>query len=76
MPTEAVTAKAAVERALARKPEGLKVSEIVEKVMATNGIGLKGKTPAATIAALLSTAAKKDDGFVYKVGPGRYALRG
>ncbi len=69
-----VSAKQAIVKVLKREsPLATKV--IVERVLATRGVKLKGATPAATIAAILSTENKKADGLFVRTDPGMYALR-
>jgi HB1, ASXL, restriction endonuclease HTH domain len=48
----------------------IEVSKVVKKVLATEGVELKGKTPEATVSAMIYTEAKKEDGAIRKVGRG------
>lgn len=70
-----VSAKDAIGRVLKKADGPMKTKDIVEAVLATKGIALNGATPAATIAAILSTENKKSDGLVVRTEPGTYALR-
>jgi hypothetical protein len=70
-----VSAKDAISRVLKKAGEPLKTKDIVERVLATKGVALNGATPAATIAAILSTENKKPDGLVERTEPGTYKLR-
>jgi len=70
-----VSAKAAAVECLRGKRNGLKTSAIIEAVLATDGVVLKGKTPGATISAILAVEAAKEDGLVERVAPGTFRLR-
>ena len=70
-----VTGKAAMAAVLRRAGEPLKTAEIVKRTLAMKGVELKGKTPAATLAAILATENKKPDGLFVRIAPGTYALR-
>jgi hypothetical protein len=74
-PTTRKTAKAAAAEVLRRAGEPLKTAEIVERVLKMRGVKLGGKTPAATIAAILATENKKPDGLFVRTAPGIYTLR-
>jgi hypothetical protein len=52
----------------------LKTSDIVTRVLAHPGVRLEGKTPAATIAAMLAVSEKKGGPF-RRTAPGTYTLR-
>jgi hypothetical protein len=52
------------------------VKTVVAKVLATPGIELNGKTPEATISAMIYTEAKKEDGAIRKAGRGLVEARG
>lgn len=70
-----LSAKQAIVKILKREGAPLATKTIVERVLATRGVSLKGATPAATIAAILSTENKKADGLFVRTDPGMYALR-
>jgi hypothetical protein len=70
-----VSAKDATTAVLKAAEGPMSVAEIAEKVLATDGVRLAGKTPAATIAAILSVENKKADGLFVRVEKGKYALR-
>lgn len=70
-----VSAKDATTAVLKAAEGPLSVAEIAEKVLATDGVKLDGKTPAATIAAILSVENKKPEGLFVRVEKGKYALR-
>jgi hypothetical protein len=65
---------AAVE-ALRRAAGPLKSAEIARRVLGLGGVRLAGKTPAATIAAMLAVENKKRDGLFVRRAPGTYTLR-
>lgn len=68
-----VTAKEAARKVLAKADGPLNVKVIAEKVVATKGVTLAGKTPEATIAAMLHVEAKKGNIF-QKAGKGLFTL--
>jgi hypothetical protein len=70
-----VSAKAAAVETLRGQRKGLHSSEIIEKVLATKGVKLAGKTPGATINAILAVEAAKEDGVFERVEPGVFRLR-
>ena len=70
-----LSAKAAVVAELRKAGEPLKTAEIVDRVLKVPEVKLAGKTPAATIAAILATENKKADGLVVRTAPGTYTLR-
>jgi hypothetical protein len=70
-----VSAKDAAVRVLKREGGPLKATVIAERVLATKGVKLAGKTPAATIAAMLSVENGKEDGLFVRTEPGTYTLR-
>lgn len=72
---ERVSAKDAVHDVLKVAGKPLATPEIVTAVLATEGVALKGKTPAATIAAVLSVENGKADGLFVRVEKGTYDLR-
>jgi hypothetical protein len=49
--------------------------DIIEKVLAHPHVELTGKTPRSTIAAILSTESRKEDGMFVKVDRATYAIR-
>ena len=69
------TARQAAVEALTQAGEPLKTAEIVERVLKTPGVKLAGKTPAATIAAILAIENAKPDGLFVRTAPGTYTLR-
>ena len=74
-PNRATTARQAAVEVLRRAGEPLKSAEIARRVLEMKGVRLAGKTPAATVAALLAVENKKADGLFVRVAPGLYALR-
>jgi hypothetical protein len=70
-----VSAKAAAVAAFKGKRNGLHSSEIIEAVLATPDVKLGGKTPGATISAILAVEAAKPDGMFERVAPGTFKLR-
>lgn len=70
-----VSAKDAVRDVLQKAGKPLPTAEIVSGVLATEGVVLKGKTPAATIAAILSVENGKEAGMFVRVEKGTYDLR-
>lgn len=73
--TKSKTAKQAAVEALREAGEPLKLKELVERVLAAPGVELKGKTPGATIAAILATENTRADGLFERTAPGTYRLR-
>jgi hypothetical protein len=69
------TARQAAVEVLGRAGEPLKSAEIARRVLEVEGVRLAGKTPAATIAAMLAVENKKPDGLFVRVAPGTYTLR-
>jgi len=72
---KAKTAKQAAVEVLQRAGEPLKSDEITRRVLQVKGVRLVGKTPAASVAALLAVENKKPDGLFVRVAPGTYTLR-
>jgi HB1, ASXL, restriction endonuclease HTH domain len=72
---EKITAKAAAVEVLRRAGEPLQANEIGKRVLKVKGVQLGGKTPLATVAAILATENKKPDGLFVRTAPGMYALR-
>ena len=72
---KAITARQAAVEVLQRAGEPLKSDEITRRVLAVKGVRLAGKTPAASVAAMLAVENKKSDGLFVRVVPGTYALR-
>ena len=60
---------------LRRAGEPLKSAEIARRVLDLKDVRLAGKTPAATVAAMLAVENKKPDGLFVRTAPGTYALR-
>ena len=69
------TAKQAAVEVLKGAGEPLKADEIGRRVLQVQGVELKGKTPLATMAAILAVENKKPDGLFERVAPGTYRLR-
>lgn len=65
-----VSAHQAMQRVMHRTKRDLSHQEIVDRVLSTPGVELKGLTPRATISATLSRATK--NGEVERVGRGLY----
>lgn len=74
MARKKMSARAAVIDVLEKEGKPLHVSEIAKRVLAGYTTGLKGKTPEASIAAMLHTSATKGVDFK-KTKPGTFALR-
>jgi len=55
--------------------EPLKSAEIARRVLEANEVRLAGKTPAATVAAMLAVESKKRSGLFMRTAPGTYMLR-
>lgn len=72
---EKITAKAAAVEVLRRAGEPLQANEIGKRVLRVKGVQLGGKTPHATVAAILATENKKPDGLFVRTAPGTYGLR-
>ena len=70
-----MTAKQAAVEVLRSADEPLKSAEIARRVLEAEGVRLAGKTPAATVAAMLAVENKKPDGLFVRTAPGTYALR-
>ena len=64
-----------MDRPLSEAGEPLKAGEIGRRVLEVEGVKLAGKTPLATIAAILATENKKPDGLFIRTTPGTYGLR-
>ncbi len=56
-----------------RKP--VEVKTVIAKTLATPGVNLGGKTPEATVAAMIYVEAAKEDGQIVKVGRGLVEAR-
>lgn len=69
------SAKQATVEVLGRAGEPLKAREIGRRVLKVTGVELKGKTPMASISAMLYVEAKKPDGVFVKTGKGEFDLR-
>jgi len=72
---KAKTAKQAAVEVLQRAGEPLKSDEITRRVLAVKGVRLAGKTPAASVAAMLAVENGKPDGLFVRVAPGTDAPR-
>jgi hypothetical protein len=70
-----VSAKAAAVDVLRKARKPLPTSEITARVLKTPGVKLAGKTPAATISAMLAVENTKKDGLFRRTAPGTYTLR-
>ena len=73
--TGQISGKEAMRRVLAKAREPLKAKEIATRALRMKGVGLQGKTPEATLAAILAVENKKADGMFERVAPGTYRLR-
>ena len=69
------TAKQAAVEVLGRAGEPLKSDEIARRVLEMKGVKLAGKTPAASVAAMLAVENKKSGGLLVRTAPGTYTLR-
>ena len=74
-PGKGKTARQAAVEVLGRAGEPLKSAEIASRVLEVKGVRLVGKTPAATVAAMLAVENRKPDGLFVRVAPGTYTLR-
>jgi len=72
---ERTPARQAAVEVLRRAGEPLNTAEIARRVLEVKGVSLTGKTPAATVAAMLAVENGKPDGLFVRVAPGTYALR-
>jgi hypothetical protein len=70
-----MTARQAAVEVLREAGGPLKSVEVARRVLEVNGVRLEGKTPEATVAAMLAVENKKPDGLFARVAPGTYALR-
>lgn len=70
-----ITAKEAAVEVLGAAGGPLKTAEIARRVLEVSGVRLKGKTPEATVAAMLAVENKKPDGLFIRVAAGTYTLR-
>jgi hypothetical protein len=71
-----VSAKQATIQVLKRAGGPLKTDEIAKRVLRTKGVVLAGKTPTATIGAMLAVESKKTDGLFVRTDKATYGLRG
>jgi hypothetical protein len=69
------TAKQAAVEVLRVAGEPLTSAEVARHVLEMNGVRLAGKTPEATVAAMLAVENKKPDGLFVRVAPGTCTLR-
>ena len=74
-PSKAITARRAAVEVLRGAGESLRSAEIARRVLELKNLRLAGKTPAATVAAMLAVENKKPDGLFVRTAPGTYALR-
>jgi hypothetical protein len=72
---ERLTAKEAAVEVLRRAGEPLKADEIGKRVLKLKGVRLGGKTPLATVSAILASENTKPDGLFTRTAPGTYTLR-
>ena len=77
MPTTStkVSARVRAIEVVKRARGPIAVKDVVKKVLATEGVELKGKTPEATVSAMIYTEAKKEDGAIRKAGRGMVEAR-
>jgi hypothetical protein len=77
MPAKAkkVSGKQAMVAVLKRAKKPMPAKEIIAKALATKGVALAGKTPEATLSAILATENKKPNGLFERTAPGIYQLR-
>ena len=73
--TKKVSARETAIAIIKRSRKPIAVKTVVAKVLTTPGIELKGKTPEATISAMIYTEAKKEDGAIRKAGRGLVEAR-
>jgi hypothetical protein len=69
-----ITGKAAMVAVLKRAKRPLPAKEIITRALKTKGVALAGKTPEATLSAILATENKKG-GIFERTEPGIYRLR-
>lgn len=69
-----ITGKAAMVAVLKRAKGPLPAKEIIARALRTKGVALAGKTPEATLSAILATENKKG-GIFERTEPGVYRLR-
>ena len=72
---ERTPAKQAAVEVLRRAGERLKTAEIARRVLELKGVSLAGKTPAATVAAMLAVENQNPEGLFVRTARGTYALR-
>lgn len=70
-----VTGKEALRRVLEKAGEPLKTKELVARELKVKGLGLAGKTPDQSLAAILAVENKKPEGLFERVAPATYRLR-
>ncbi len=70
-----ITAKQAAVEVLRHAGEPLNSAEIARRVLEVKDVKLAGKTPEATVAAMLAVENKKPAGLFVRTAPGTYALR-
>jgi hypothetical protein len=74
-PAKKVSARETAIAIVRRSRKPIEVKKVVAKVLATPGVELKGKTPEATISAMIYVEAKKPDGAIRKAGRGLVEAR-
>lgn len=74
-PAPSRTARQAAVEVLQRAREPLKAAEIARRVLEVEGVRLAGKTPAATVAAMLAVENKKPEGLFVRTASQTYTLR-
>jgi HB1/ASXL restriction endonuclease-like protein with HTH domain len=70
-----ISGKAGMVAVLKKSRRPLPTKEIVTRTLALPDVKLGGKTPAATLAAILATENAKTDGLFERTAPGTYRLR-
>lgn len=73
--SDRISAIAAAEIVLQRAHGPLHVHDITERILAMPGTGLKGKTPEASVGAILAVNAKKRDSVFKRTAPSTYTLK-
>lgn len=69
-----VSGKEALRRVLAKRGEPMRIKELVPAALRL-ATGMKGRTPEATLSAMLAVENKKPDGLFVRTAPGVYGLR-
>jgi hypothetical protein len=73
--TTPITAKPSAIEVLRGADEPLKSTEIARRILEIKDVRLAGKTPAATVAAMLAVENKNPAGLFVRTAPGTYGLR-